>query len=337
MRPINRWVPLLLVCLMALTACYHRRPDTPDAFMQTGAFPSMTERQIDSLSFQSVHHYTNGYNFIVAKDSLCLLKQQPEELLSNMPTDSFYVYKNEPLVVADIRFLSTDTIDSVWVQVARDQVSFGWVREKELLKQVSPDDPISEFITIFSDIHLIIFLAVIVLIGMSYWARLYMKKQVPLVHFRDIDSFYPTLLALIVAASATFYASIQMYAPELWRHFYYHPTLNPFSVPPILSIFLISVWAMLLAAIAAVDDARRQLPTAEALLYLSGLVAVCAFNYLLFSISTLYYIGYLLLVIYAVYAVWHYFRYHRARYECGQCGHKLHAKGRCPNCGAMNE
>ena len=337
MRQIKRCYPLLLVWLVALTACYHRRPDTPDAFVQAGAFPSMTERQIDSLSFQSIHHYTNGYNFVVAKDSLCLLKQQPEERLSHMPTDSFYVYKNEALVVADIRILPIDSIDSVWVQVARDQTSFGWVHENELLQHVSPDDPISEFITVFSDNHLIIFLIVIVLIGTSYWVRLYLKKQVPLVHFRDIDSFYPTLLALIVAASATFYASIQMYTPELWRHFYYHPTLNPFSVPPILSIFLISVWAMLLAAVAAVDDARRQLPATEALLYLGGLVAVCAFNYLLFSLSTLYYIGYLLLAIYVVYAIWHYFRYHRARYECGRCGHRLHAKGRCPNCGAMNE
>ena len=337
MRKMNEFHCILLVLLVTFTSCYHKRPDTPDAYVQRGTFPYMSERQLDSLSFQSIHHYTNNYNFVVTADSLCLLYQQPEELLSGMPTDSFYVYRNNPLVVADIRILPTDSIDSVWVQVARDQLTFGWVREGELLEKVSPDDPISQFITFFSDIHLILFLVVIILIGVSYWIRVLLKKKAPLVHFRDIDSFYPTLLALIVAAAATFYASIQMFAPEMWRHFYYHPTLNPFSVPAILSVFLLSVWAMLLVGIAAVDDIRCQLPTGEALLYISGLTAVCAFNYILFSLSTLYYVGYVLLIIYVIYAVWHYFAYHRARFECGNCGARLHVKGRCPYCGSFNE
>lgn len=46
-----------------------------------------------------------------------------------------------------------------------------------------------------------------------------MRKNAKIVHFRDIDSFYPTLLAIIVACSATFYASIQNFVPDVWRHF----------------------------------------------------------------------------------------------------------------------
>jgi hypothetical protein len=133
--------------------------------------------------------------------------------------------------------------------------------------------------------------------------RKLLKQNAKIVHFNDIDSFYPMLLALIVAASATFYASIQMFAPEAWRAFYFRPSLNPFSQPLLLSIFLASVWAMLIVGIAALDDTVHRLRFNDAVLYLCGLAAVCAFNYILFSISTLYYIGYILLIVYIVFAV----------------------------------
>lgn len=332
---IGLLLSILLPCFV--TSCYHRRPDTPDAFVQEKNFLPMDEHMLDSLSFQSIHHYTNNFNFVVTSDSLCLLRQQPEEYLSGMPTDTFFVYKHDPLVVADIRILPVDSVDSVWVELARDQLTFGWTRECELLSHVSPDDPISEFITFFSDIHLIVFLVVIVLIGALYWLRMLLKKNVPVVHFRDINSFYPTVLALTVAASASFYASIQLFAPEMWRHFYYHPTLNPFTVPPLICIFLLSVWAILIIAVAAIDDVFRLLPVGEAALYLSGLLAVCAYNYILFSLSTLYYIGYPLLAVYVFYAVRNYFQHHRVHYQCGKCGKPIHSKGVCPYCGAQNE
>ena len=122
-------------------------------------------------------------------------------------------------------------------------------------------------------------------------------------HLRDIPSFYPTLLALLVASSATFYASIQLFAADTWQHFYYHPTLNPFSTPPLLSVFLSSVWAILIVALATVDDVRHRLPFGDAVLYLFGLCGVCAVNYILFSLSTLYYVGYPLLAAYFYFAI----------------------------------
>ena len=97
-----------------------------------------------------------------------------------------------------------------------------------------------------------------------------MKRNANIVHFNDINSFYPTLLAIIVATSATFYASIQLFAPETWREFYFHPSFNPFSQPLLLNIFLLLVWAMLLVAIVVVDDVRRLLRTNDAFMYLSG-------------------------------------------------------------------
>jgi hypothetical protein len=53
----------------------------------------------------------------VRADSIDFLRQQPEELASDLLTDSFTVLKGDHLVVADIRMIPNDTIDSVWVQV----------------------------------------------------------------------------------------------------------------------------------------------------------------------------------------------------------------------------
>ena len=124
-----------------------------------------------------------------------------------------------------------------------------------------------------------------------------------LVHFNDIDSPYPTALVLIVSISATFYATIQLFLPEVWRHFYFHPTLNPFAVPPILGFFLATVWAILIVGLACVDEVKHRLPAGDAVLYLGGLVGVCAIDYIIFSVTTLYYIGYLLLVAYIWFAI----------------------------------
>lgn len=331
----NKSFPIVVFLMALLLAgCYSHGP------RHSGAFPyraTFSQRQLDSLSFASTHHYSQGYNFVVRGDSIELIKQQPEELLSHLPTDSFAIRKHEHVVVADIRKLPNDTVDSIWVQLATADYRFGWVRESKMIKKVVPDDPISQFISTFSDVHLLIFLIVIVLFSLFYLVRKISSRNAHIVHFNDIRSFYPTLLCLLVACSAALYALIQMYAPEVWQHFYYHPTLNPFSQPPIMEVFLVSVWLMLIVGLAAVDDARHQLPAGEALLYMAGLAAVCAFDYIVFSLTTLYYIGVPLFFVYLWYALRQYYRHSRYIYICGNCGALLRRKGRCPHCGMMNE
>ena len=297
---------------------------------------TLTEKQLDSLRFDREHHYSENYNFVVRADSLCLLKQLPEEALVGMPTDTLHLSKGDHLVVADIHVVPTDKVDSIWVQVAHDQFTFGWAHESELLPAVVPDDPISQFISFFSDTHYVIFIIVIILIAAAYIVRTSLRRNAKIVHFNDIASFYPTLLTLIVATSASFYASIQNFAPDTWREFYFHPTLNPFVVEPVLAIFLVSVWAMLIVGLASVDVARHRLPFGEAVLYLCGLAAVCAADYIIFSVTTLWYVGYLLLVAYIIFAMWRYCRHARAQYVCGNCGQPMHSKGRCSACGAVN-
>ncbi len=310
-RILRRSILCIMHCVLCilLCGCYNRGPITPDAW-------NLTEQQLDSISFYTTHHYTQNYNFVVTGDSLVVVAQQPEAMAipdvvsieiesigEEQQKDSITLRKYEHIVVADIMTVPSDTIDSVWVKVARDQLTFGWIHEKELLAKVSPDDPISQFIDLFSNVHLLVFLAFCVVIVAAYGVRRLMRRGAKIVHFNDIPSFYPTTLCLLVASSAVLYSSIQLFGPESWRHFYYHPSLNPFGMPLHLGLFVTSVWAIVIVAIATVDDVTKHLPLGSAILYLGGLLAVCAVLYVVFSITTLYYIGYPLLIVYYIFAL----------------------------------
>lgn len=120
---------ILILGAFLLTACYNHGPQTPDAW-------DLTEKQLDSISFFTTHHYTQNYNFVVNAKSLPL-SDQPGE----MAFDTLYVEEGERLVVADIMTISADSIDSIWVKVARDQMTQGWIRESEMLAGVSPTIP----------------------------------------------------------------------------------------------------------------------------------------------------------------------------------------------------
>ena len=298
-RKTTIWQVMLLGILLMLSSCYHRH----NSHQQHAAMVVYSDRQLDSISFSTTHHYTNKYNFLVFKDSLELMRQQPEEYISGLKVDTFAVKKNHLLVVTDIRMVPQDSIDSVWVQLATENNDFGWVRESKLLRRVVPDDPISEFIMTFSNVHLLIFLVVIVVITMAYLVRKVFHSNGKIVHFNDIDSPYPVTLVLLVSISAAFYGWIQSFEPEMWRHFYFHPSLNPFAVPHLLGVFLALVWAVLIVALACVDEVYHRLTFGEGLLYLGGLAGVCALDYIIFSVLSLYYIGYVLLFAYIYFAI----------------------------------
>ena len=305
---MRRLVSLLFISLM-LCGCYNRGPITPDAW-------DLTAQQLDSISFYTTHHYTQNYNFVVTGDSLVVVAQQPEDMSvpdvvsielesigEEMKKDSITIRRHEHVVVADIKTVPSDSIDSVWVKVARDQLTFGWIHENELLSKVSPDDPISQLIDAFSNTHLLVFMAFCILTGAAYGLRRLMRKGCKIVHFDDIPSFYPTALCLLIASAAVLYSSIQLFAPETWRHFYYHPSLNPFALPFWLGVFISSVWAIIILGLATIDDVYHSLPLADAILYLIGLGAICAVVYVVFSITTLSYIGYPLLIAYYYFAI----------------------------------
>ena len=274
------------------------------------------------------------YNFVLASDSLILQEERPMHLLI-VPeaTDSFVVYKDDPLVVAQIEVIPEDSIDSVWVKVARDQVTQGWVHESALLEAVVPDDPISQGIHLFSDSHVIGAIALLFLAIAAWLMRRMRRRRFHMVHIDDIASPYPMLLCLSFSAATVLYTTIQMFVPHIWADFYFNPSLNPFGQPTLLAIFLALAWLIVVLILASFDDIRRSLPAGEAILYTLSLFAVLAGIYLFFSVTTQYFLGYFLWMLYAAFSVWQYLRRHRPRYRCINCGAPLHDPGPCSKCG----
>lgn len=282
--------------------------------------------------------YAVGDNFELCIDSLKLQSSQP---LHNLPIDTLCeqlsVYRGDPLVVAETLVITEDSVDSIWVKLARDQFTMGWTHQRDFLKNVVPDDPISQFIHLFSIRHLGLFGILFTISLMTLLWQVFSHKRPHVFFLRDILSPYPTFLLITLAASALLYAGIQHYVPETWMLYYYHPTLNPFGLPPILSLFLCSVWVLLVLTIATIDEVRRQLPAAEALLYLLSLLGCCILCYLLFTLASLSPgISYVLFAIFILVLLHRYFHHSRAHYLCGSCGTRLKALGKCPNCGAEN-
>lgn len=170
-----------------------------------------------------------------------------------------------------------------------------------------------------------------------YLFRSFRRKQLKMVYFNDIDSAYPLLLCLLTAFSATIYESMQVFAPDTWEHFYFNPTLSPFKVPFILSVFLLSLWMLLAVSLAVLDDLFRQLTPTAAVFYLLGLMSSCIFCYFFFILTTHIYIGYVFLILFIWIFIKKVHRGIRYKYLCGHCGGKLREKGACPYCGAINE
>ena len=245
--------------------------------------------------------------------------------------------KGDRVVVAEFAVHPADSVDSVWVKLAHTQDEQGWIREKELKKSFVPTDSISQAIHLFSDTHASYFIIIFALFVGVYLFRAFRRKQLQMVYFNDIDSVYPLFLCLLMAFSATIYESMQVFVPETWEHFYFNPTLSPFKVPFILSVFLLSIWLFLIVALAVLDDLFRQLTPAAAIFYLLGLMSCCIFCYFFFILMTHIYIGYLFLAFFMLVFAKKVHRNIGYKYRCGRCGEKLKQKGVCPHCGAINE
>lgn len=316
-----KYIGLLFGVLAFLTACHYPAPVT--------AGKDMPQKTRDSVNYLMERHYTLNSNFEVTSDSL-MLQQLP--LMDVLP-----VFKGEKLVVAEFMVQPEDSVDSVWVKVARDQETMGWVHEKELLKKVVPVDSVSQFIHFFSNSHTVAFFIILALFSIGYIYRAIRRQKLQLIWLNDIDSIFPTILLWLVATAATLYAGIQYFVPGTWEQFYYNPSLNPLSLPFILSLFMFNVWGIIIIGLATLDDLFHQTRTEAAFFYLLGLMSCSIFIYLFFTFTTYYYIGYPCLLIYTV---WSFNRIrHTARYKfsCGNCGAKMKAKGICTHCGAINE
>ncbi|MCM1313083.1 MAG: zinc ribbon domain-containing protein [Bacteroides sp.] len=292
----------------------------------------LTRQQIDSLYFRLVHHYDENFNFCVKADSLVLI---PKE--GDMITDTCIVYCGDFLVVADIKSTLNDSIDTIWVKVARDQMTMGWISETVLLEGAVPDDPISKLLDAMTGSRSIWMSAIVGIGIICFLIRRASHKKLQIIKFGEMDSFYPPLFLMLVAVTASLYATVQNFLPEFWQEFYFHPTLNPFELPNIMAALVISVWLMTVVFIAVIEEVYRHFHALSGITYLLEMTGVAMIVYLFISWTTLYLVGYIFLPLFLLLTLFVYFRFIRQPYICGNCEHRLHKKGTCPYCGAENK
>ncbi|MDY5239146.1 MAG: hypothetical protein SPH57_11895 [Bacteroides helcogenes] len=314
---------VLFSVFFSLVSCHYPRPDLEDE--------ALNRKTRDSLTYLYERHYTWNTNLEVHADSVNL---------ACLPVKDCYnmLRRGDRVVVAEFAIHPKDSVDSVWVKLAHSQEIQGWLRESEMMRAFVPTDSISQSIYLFSDTHASYFIVVFALFVAVWLFRAFRRKQLRMVYFNDIDSVYPLLLCLLMAFSATVYESMQVFVPETWQHFYFNPTLSPFKVPLVLSVFLMSLWLFVVVLLAVLDDLFRQLSPAAAVFYLLGLASCCIFCYFFFILTTHIYVGYMFFAAF----LWIFLKKLKAslassRYRCGKCGQKIKAKGICPHCGAINE
>jgi hypothetical protein len=309
-----------VICLLlCVTACHYRTSlsSTREGNPNDSVVKVVRERP-----------YALNSNFRVTADTLWL-HQLP--LLDSIP-----VKEGDELVVAEITARKEMEGDSVWVKVARDQETIGWVPERQLLSHIVPVDPISRCIHLFSNSHALPFFLVLAVFFLCFVYRALRRKQIKLIWLNDIDSVFPITLSWLMAAAATLYNSMQHFVPETWERYYYDPSLNPFDLPFVLGLFVLSVFLILLLGVALLDDLFHQTTMEVAFFYLLGLASCCIFLYIFFT----YLWVYLAYVAFIAYSVWCVRRLRKANsypYACGACGAKMRSKGICPHCGALNE
>ena len=254
---------------------------------------ALTPRQVDSLNFRLKHHYSENFNFVVKADSLTLIPRQGDLL-----QDTCQIHEGDLIAVAAI----SQQADTVWLKVAHDQQTMGWLTESQLLEGASPDDPISQMLYTLSSLRGI-WMSILAAIGLI--AFLIRQRRHQQMQFLKFPSLYPRLFILLIALMAATYATVQNFLPEYWQEYYFHPTLNPLVLPPIMAFLVTIVWLLIITFIAVLDEAYHKLQAQPAIELIIELIGIGMITYLIISWTTLYYIGYLLLLmlIYKVFQV----------------------------------
>ena len=261
--------------------------------------------------------------------------------------DTCVVRNKDLLVVAQIKRIeaSDSTMeDTFLIKVAHDQTTMGWVKESELLENAVPDDPISQLIDFMTGSRAIWMSSFLGFGVIAFFFRKMRKQKMSIslselkvVDLIEMDSFYPPLLLILVACVAALYASVQNFVPEFWQEYYFHPTMNPLLLPPIMAVLVTLVWLTLIVIVAVVIEVYNNFYSFRGIIYLFEIAGVCMLVYLLISWTILIYVGYLLLPILIAYLIYYYFKYIRCTMTCGHCGRKIREKGICKHCGAINE
>ena len=314
----------------------------PTTEESTDTVPKLTPQQVDSVVFRLTHHYGPNFNFELKADSMILVPRE-----GDLIQDTCVVRNKDLLVVAQIKRIeaSDSTMeDTFLIKVAHDQTTMGWVKESDLLENAVPDDPISQLIDFMTGSRAIWMSSFLGFGVIAFFFRKMRKQKMSIglsdlkvVDLIEMDSFYPPLLLILVACVAALYASVQNFVPEFWQEYYFHPTMNPLLLPPIMAVLVTLVWLTLIVIVAVVIEVYNNFYSFRGIIYLFEIAGVCMLVYLLISWTILIYVGYLLLPILIAYLIYYYFKYIRCTMTCGHCGRKIREKGICKHCGAINE
>lgn len=313
MKHSHSTFPLLLISLVLLTlsislaGCGHSQSSSSDStFLATDSVDSLplaqlTAVQRDSLEFRLRHHYGEGFNFRVVADSLPLLpnlETVSSQVLTDVTNWGDTVLRGDLLVVAEVaRKESADSLapDTFWIKVAHDQLTQGWVEESQLLQSVVPDDSISQLLHSLTYSRGI-WMSLLVLMGLLGFV---IYRRVSVNHdwlslLRHSDSWYAPLLISLVVLLAVTYASVQLWVPEFWQEYYFHPTLNPLLLPGVMCWMMVVVWLIIITFIALLIEVYHRYYFLQGLAYVVEVLGMAMVAYLFVSWAAQIYIGYLL-------------------------------------------
>ncbi len=252
---------------------------------------NMSPQQIDSLVFRLTHHYSINFNFVVKADSIMLIPREGDV------GDTCYVKDGELIAVAAI----SNHIDTLWVKVAHDQRTMGWIAESELLRHSSPDDPISEILYALSGSRGI-WMSILAAIGLSaFFVKQRKNNRMRLFSLEQMQSPYPSMFLALIAVMAVLYSSVQNFVPEYWQEYYFHPSLNPLMLPPLMASLVVCVWLLIITFIAVCDEVYHHFDVLDGAIYIFELLGIGMIVYLAVSWTTIIFIGYLLAPVFLHY------------------------------------
>lgn len=268
----------------------------------------LTPSQRDSLEFRLLHHYSEGYNFRVTADSIVLVPRSDELPMA----DTCTVYRKDLVAVVEVnRQPAADSLsaDTFWVKVAHDQFTMGWVEETQLLGAVTPDDSISALLRALTTSRGVWMTAVVALGLLGF--LIYKGGRPPhqwLSLLRGSNSLYAPLLLSWVLLLAVTYAGVQLWVPEFWQEYYFHPTLNPLLLPGVMAWMVTLVWLVVITFIALVIETYHRFYFVRGMVFLLETLGVAMVLYLLVSWTARIYVGFLLAALLMV-GVWLFFFY----------------------------
>lgn len=294
----------LLILLWTLSFCTLNAQNAEVADSDSIRILDLTPQQKDSLIFRLTHHYTDNFNFLVKADTLILLPRE-----GDLIQDTCRVVRGDLIAVAEIRSIPGDSIDSIWVKVAHDQMTMGWIPEHELLQGAIPNDDISQLLNAMTNSRAF-WMSALLLFGIcAYLLHQGESRQLYLLKFNEMKSIYPFLFLALVAIMASVYATVQNFTPEYWQEYYYHPVLTPCGLPFIMSMLVCLVWLVIVVFIAVLDEVYHHFYFIPGMAYIFELLGLAMFVYLAISWTTLWYFGYLLLPLFIAMLVWAFKKY----------------------------